>query len=431
MPIKTNHSQETLAPQSGVLKIEGTGALQLPVGVGVERPLISAGGYIRFSSDTTKPEYYDGSAWHTLPNTAYVDNITSNLGNNFNSAITTALAGKLNIAGGTMTGVLTLAAAPLNALEAATKQYVDNKVQLGLSSLPPIPLSLDDLLDVTTVGVSDGQVVAYDSTLGEFRTQTQALTVINRYFIGNGSSLNFDIITTVPTMNNLVVSVDGIQQEPSYSFTLIDGHIVSFDEAPEDGARILIKILKSTTSTDRARPTVTDVSYSTIAQYTTITVVATDITYGTGVKIGNKNVTRIDYPSTNIMQIMIETATMSSSFWNSPQDLTLIDTSGNEFVFPRLIHYGVSVPYWTDSNSYIGTFSGGETINFLLEINNATSFTIAPAHEGEVSIGWLSISGSNLVGTAPNNSSPSRYEITVTASNGSVNITKNFWLLVI
>jgi hypothetical protein len=232
-------------------------------------------------------------------------------------------------------------------------------------------------------------------------------------------------------MNNLVVSIDGIQQEPTYSFTLVSGHIVSFDEAPEAGARILIKVLKSTTSTDRARPTVTDVSYGTIAQYNTITIVATDITYGTGAKIGNKAVTRIDYPSPNIMQLMIETATVSGSFWNTPQDLTLIDTSGNEFVFHELIHYGVSVPHWTDSNSYIGTFSGGDAINFSLEVNNAASITISPANAGEANIGWLSISGSNLVGTAPNNSSPSRYEIAITASNGSVDITKNFWLLVI
>lgn len=381
MPIKTNHSQEALTPDSGVLKIEGTGALQLPVGVDAERPAISAAGYIRYASDITNPEYYDGSNWQTLTNKDYVDDITSNL----TSSINTAIAN----------------------------------------------LTLDDLADVTTVGVSDGQVIAYDSNLGEFRTQTQALTVINRNFIGDGSSLNFDIITTVPNMNNLVVSVDGIQQEPTYSFILVSGHIVSFDEAPEAGARILVKILKSTTSTDRARPTVTDVSYSTIAQYTTITVVATDITYGTGARVGTKAVTRIDYPLPNIMQLMIETAAVSGSFWNTPQDLTLIDTAGNEFVFPGLIHYGASVPYWTNSNSYIGTFSSGDTINFLLEVNNATSITIAPAHAGEATIGWLSISGSSIVGTAPNNSSPSRYEIVVTASAGSVDITKNFWLLVI
>ena len=381
MSIKTNHSQEALEPDSGVLKILGTGALKLPAGGDADRPALSIAGYLRFASSITKPEYYDGSNWQTLANKDYVDTVTSNLNSSIGTTITN--------------------------------------------------LTLNDLSDVNTVGVSDGQVVSYDSSIGGFRTQTQALTVINRYFVGDGTSLNFDIITTVPTMNNLVVSIDGIQQEPTYSFTLVSGHIVSFDEAPEAGARILVKILKSTTSTDRARPTVTNVSYGTVAQYNTISIVVTDITYGTGAKIGNKAVTRIDYPSPNIMQLMIETATVSGSFWNTPQDLTLIDTSANEFVFPGLIHYGASVPHWTDSNSYIGTFSNGDAINFLLEVNNATSITIAPAHAGEASLGWLSISGSSIVGTAPNNSSPSRYEISVTASNGSVNITKNFWLLVI
>lgn len=44
-----------------------------------------------------------------------------------NSAKTTANAA-LPKAGGTMTGTLNLAADPVNALEAATKQYVDNLI---------------------------------------------------------------------------------------------------------------------------------------------------------------------------------------------------------------------------------------------------------------------------------------------------------------
>lgn len=388
MSIKTNHSQETLTPESGILKVIGTGALKLPAGGASERPGLAVAGYLRFANDTTKPEYYDGAIWQILPNKSYVDNATASV---------------------------------LLSVNASLAAEVTN-------------LTLDDLADVTTSGVSDGQVIAYDASLGEFRTQTQALTVINRYFIGNDTSLNFDIVTTVPTMNNLVVSVDGIQQEPSYSFTLVNGHIVSFDEAPEDGARILVKILKSTTSTDRARPTVTDVSYGIVGAYTTITITATDITYGTGAKIGDHNITRIDYISSNIMQLMVETTVITASYaspWS--HDLTLIDTNGNEFVFSNLIrsYPGANFVQWTGSNSYIGAFSIGEAINFAIGVNNSTSITISPAYAGEASIGWLSISGTNIVGTAPNNSSPSRYEITVTASDGSVEITKNFWLLVI
>jgi len=122
---------------------------------------------------------------------------------------------------------------------------------------------------------------------------------------------------------------------------------------------------------------------------------------------------------------------MSTAFWQQSQDLTIVDTSGNEFVFPGLIKVGTNQPHWTDSTSYIGTFSGGDSIIFPIGVNNATNFTIDPAYDGEAAISWLSVSGGNIVGTAPQNSSPSRYEIKVTASDSSVYITKNYWLLVI
>ena len=292
-------------------------------------------------------------------------------------------------------------------------------------------LSLDSLTDVTISAPTVGQVLSYDIDAGQFRNQTQTFTAVTKNFIGDGLTLSFDIDTSVSSPHLLSVSVSGIQQDPFYSYNLVDSHIVLFDEAPEFGDRIQIKILKSTVTSDRPRPTVTGVSYGTLSGYTTITLTATDITFGTGARIGSLNVTRIDYPSANMMQLMIETSLMTLPMWGSPQDLTLIDTTGNEVVFENLINYGGSKPYWTKSVSYIGAFSAGDTINFTLGVNNTTSIVIEPANAGETSLNWLSISGTHIVGTAPQNSSPSRYELKVTASNGSVNITKNFWLLVL
>jgi hypothetical protein len=292
-------------------------------------------------------------------------------------------------------------------------------------------LSLDSLTDVTISAPTGGQVLSYDTDAGQFRNQTQTFIAVTKNFIGDGTTLSYDIETSVSSPHLLTVSVSGIQQDPFYSYNLVDSHIVLFDEAPELGDRIQIKILKSTVTSDRPRPTVTGVSYGTLAGYTTITLTATDVTFGTGARIGNLNVTRIDYPSANMMQLMIETPLMTLPMWGSPQNLTLIDTTGNEVVFENLINYGGSKPYWTKSTSYIGSFSGGDTINFTLGVNNTTSIAIEPANAGETSLNWLSISGTHIVGTAPQNSSPSRYELKVTASNGSVNITKNFWLLVL
>ena len=85
-----------------------------------------------------------------------------------------------------------------------------------------------------------------------------------------------------------------IQQEPFYSYNLINGQIVSFDEAPEQGDRLQVRILQSTVSSDRPRPRILNIVYGTLSNYATITIVATDITYGTTAVIGGKKITRID-----------------------------------------------------------------------------------------------------------------------------------------
>ena len=381
MAIKTNHTSDSLTPDSGVLEINATGAIALPVGLTADRPMISAAGYIRFADEIVTPEYYDGTAWQTISNKEYVDSRVGNSG----TSLATVIAN----------------------------------------------LTLDDLADVNINAPGNNQLLSYDTELGQFTNKTQALAIVTRMFAGDGIAMTFDILTNVSAIQNLVVSINGIQQEPYYSFTLVDGHIIAFDEAPEFDDRIQIKILNATVSTDRARPRVLNVSYGTVAQFTTITIVATDIIYGTGAKIGGQPITRIDYPGQGRIQLMVETSRMSGMLWQYPQDLTLVDTSGNEFVFPNLINYGATHPQWIESNSYIGSFKGGNAINYALKLNNAVSVTINPAYAGETAIPWLSISGSDIVGTAPINSSPSRYEISITASNGSVDITKNFWLLVI
>lgn len=379
MAIKINHQEETLTPESGVLEVNATGALKLPSGTTVQRPSGQAG-LIRYDGDLLTPEYHDGTNWQLLTNKAYVD-----------SQIST---------GNTDLG-----------------DRIDN-------------LQLNDLTDVTVSNPVTGEVLVYDSLYGQFRSQVNTLTPITRHFIGDGATMEFDIITSVSSPNLLVVSINGITQEPYYSYTVINGTLLTFDEAPESGDRIQVKILRSNTTSDRPRPKIVDISYSTIGSYTTISIVAHDTAYGTGVKIGSKNITRIDYPSENILQVMVETSQVSGATWTTPQDLTLIDTSGNEYVYKNLINYGASVPQFTDSVTYIGRFSGGDSINFPLAVNNATSITLGPAYDGEAPLSWLSVSGTSIVGTAPMNSSPSRYEIKVTASNGPVDITKNYWLLV-
>ena len=382
MSIKTNHSTESLTPDSGVLTISAEGALKLPIGTTEARPL-GQKGLVRFiDSSVAIPEYHDGETWQ----------------------------------------------------EFADKSYVESRLGVSGSSIGDViaNLSLDDLTDVAITNPVSGQVLAYDLTSGLFKAQTQTIAPISKSFIADGVAMVFDLETSVSSLHSLVVSINGVQQEPYYSYTLINGNLLAFDEAPELNDRLQVKILRSNSTSDRPRPKITSITYSSLSNYATITIEANDITYGTGVKIGEQNITRIDYINSNTMQVMIENAKMSDVLWSSPQDLTIIDTSGNEFVFRNLINYSLGTkPSWTSSASYIGTFSGGNSINFQLPVNNAVTITINPAYAGESAISWLSISGSSIVGTAPQNSSPSRYEISITVSNGSVDITKNFWLLVV
>jgi len=380
MAIKVNHSTETLTPEGGVLEINAQGALKLPIGDSTQRPLGSEGQF-RYSNELFNPEFFDGTNWQLLTNKVYVD-----------SQIT------------------------------QTDTDLTNTIN---------NLQLNDLADVTVTSPVTGEVLVYDTTIGQFRSQANVLTPITRNFMGDGVTLEFDIQTSVSSPNLLVVSINGITQEPYYSYSIIDGTTLTFDEAPAESDRIQVRILRSNTTSDRPRPKVTNISYSTLGAYTTISVVCLDITYGTGAKIGGQSITRIDYPSENILQLMVETSQVTGSLWNTAQDLTLIDVSGNEYVYKNLINYGATKPQFTDSTSYIGRFRGGDSINFILGVNNTTSITIQPANAGESAISWLSISGTSIVGTAPNNSSPSRYEITIVASDGLINITKNYWLLVI
>ena len=96
------------------------------------------------------------------------------LGNdaNFATTITNSLAGKVNIAGGTMTGALILSGAPAVDLQAATKKYVDDKFTANASSsVNPTfasavanQVSLGQLSNVNVSSISAGQILGWNGT---------------------------------------------------------------------------------------------------------------------------------------------------------------------------------------------------------------------------------------------------------------------------
>jgi hypothetical protein len=129
-----------------------------------------------------------GAAPNTLDT---LEEIADALGDdeNFSTTMTNSLAGKLAIAGGTMTGTLVLDGAPTSNLHAATKAYVDSAVTGGTGTL-------------TTDNISEGSTNLYftnaraddriPSNISSFTNDSGYVTsdTNTTYTAGNGLSLS-------------------------------------------------------------------------------------------------------------------------------------------------------------------------------------------------------------------------------------------------
>jgi hypothetical protein len=90
----------------------------------------------------------------------------------FATDLTSTLAGKVNLSGGTMTGALTLSGAPTADLQAATKKYVDDQFTANVSSsVNPTfanavasQVTLNSLSGVNVSAISAGQILGFDGT---------------------------------------------------------------------------------------------------------------------------------------------------------------------------------------------------------------------------------------------------------------------------
>lgn len=95
----------------------------------------------------------------------------------------------LKLSGGTLTGVLTLAADPTNALEAATKQYVDNNG--GGAQIQPVTASV----------ASNALTLTLNATKLDFRSSTLADGTVNRRNVAAPISLVVPSGATLGTVN--------------------------------------------------------------------------------------------------------------------------------------------------------------------------------------------------------------------------------------
>lgn len=106
---------------------------------------------------------------------------------NFSGTMTTSLAGKLPLAGGTMTGTLVLDAAPTSNLHAATKAYVDSAVSGGTGTLTTDNISEGTTNLYFTNARADARI---PSNISSFTNDSGYVTTNTTYTAGNGLSLS-------------------------------------------------------------------------------------------------------------------------------------------------------------------------------------------------------------------------------------------------
>lgn len=167
--------------------------------VGLAEPEINSGAATKSYVDTSIANLVDGAplVLDTL------NELAAAIGDNANfvTDINASIAGKLPLAGGTLTGELILDDNPVVAMGAATKQYVDNLVNgQMIYSTSDIPEGSG--LYYTNArargAISAGTGISYDSNTGVItNTLTQYTDTLARNAIGAGGSLSYDSETGI------------------------------------------------------------------------------------------------------------------------------------------------------------------------------------------------------------------------------------------
>lgn len=154
----------------------------------------------------------------------------------FATTITNGLASKLNLSGGTLTGALTLNADPVNALEAATKQYVDAAESAAQAAAESTAQSaLDDVLDGTTdftaidvnsvsrqIAATTGNVATAGTVTAISWNKTSYRSAKILIKAKNGSHTHVsEVIATLDTSDNIALN--------EYAITTTNGSLMTID----------------------------------------------------------------------------------------------------------------------------------------------------------------------------------------------------------
>ena len=173
----------------------------------------------------------------------------------FSTTVTNSIATKLPLAGGTLTGALTLSGAPTNALHPATKTYTDTADALKLN-LSGGTLTGDLILNTTTAlqipagttgqrpsaataqirwNTTDGALEVYNGSAWTAVGTGSSNKVLNT-FTGDGSTTTFALTVTPANEDALMVFIDGAYQEAG-DYVLTNNQL-ALDVAPLSGEKV-------------------------------------------------------------------------------------------------------------------------------------------------------------------------------------------------
>jgi hypothetical protein len=182
---------------------------------------------------------------------------------NFSATITTSLASKLPLAGGTMTGDIVLSGAPSSGLHPATKTYTDTADALKLN-LSGGTLTGDLILNTTTAlqipagttgqrpsaatgqirwNTTDGAIEVYNGTAWTAVGTGSSNKVLDT-FTGDNSTTTFTLSITPANEDAIMVFIDGAYQEKG-DYVLTNNSL-ALGTAPLSGEKIAVHTTTAT-----------------------------------------------------------------------------------------------------------------------------------------------------------------------------------------